>query len=52
MRVETVNRRPIGPWDEVPVDIHRHLDRAVAELLLHLGERFALLNEQTRVGVP
>ena len=34
MRVQTVNRRPIGSWDEMAVDVHGDLDARVAELLL------------------
>ena len=33
------------------VCIHRHSDCAVSELVLNVGKRFALLNEQRRVGM-
>ena len=52
MRVHTVDRRPIGPWDEMAIHVHRDLDAGVPELLLYEGQRLSLLNQQTRVGVP
>ncbi len=52
MRVQAVNRRPIGPGDQVSVDIHRDLHTGVAELLLDIGERLPLLDEETRIRVP
>ncbi len=42
MRVQAVDRRPIGPRDAI--DVYRDLDTRVPELLLHVGERLALLN--------
>ena len=52
MRVQAVNRRPIGPGDQVSVDIHRDLHTGVAELLLDIGKRLPLLDEETRIRVP
>jgi len=49
MRVQAVDRRPIGPRDAI--DVYRDLDTRVPELLLHVGERLALLNQETRVRV-
>ena len=35
----------------MPVDVDRDRNRGVTHLLLHVRQRFALLNEQTAEGV-
>lgn len=52
LRVQAVNRCAIRPWNEMAIDVNGHLDARVSELLLHIGERLALLNQETREGVP
>jgi hypothetical protein len=52
MRVQAVHGVAIRSGDEVAVDIDRHLHGAVPELLLHVGQGFPLLNQQTGKGVP
>ena len=45
-RVEGINPADIAARNEVPVNIHGDLDRAVAHLLLDIGKAGALLNEK------
>ena len=34
------------------VEVHRDLDRVMTELILHVGERLAALDQERGVGVP
>jgi hypothetical protein len=36
----------------LPIDIRGQIDRGVAQLALDVGERFALLHHEARVGMP
>jgi hypothetical protein len=49
---QAIDGAPVGPGYEVPVEVDGDLDRRVAELLLHVGERFATLDQQRGVCVP
>jgi len=46
--VEFVDRIAVRSGGQVVVDVHGRLDRRVAELFLHVMQRLALLQEQTR----
>src|SRR5205823_11429159 len=49
--VELVHVRHVGSWNQVPVDVHSHLDRAVPHLVPYVGELGAGLDEQTSIAV-
>src|SRR5262245_12989188 len=49
--IELINGLPVTSRDKMSVGIDRDLDGMVPELLFHLGEGFALLNEQAREGM-
>ena len=44
--VEPIDGRPVGARHQMPVDVDRHLDGAVAHLFLHVRQRFTLLNQE------
>ena len=35
--IESIDRLSVGAWQPVTVEIDRHLDRAMAHLLFHIG---------------
>jgi hypothetical protein len=49
--VELVHVANVGPGNEVAVDVHGHLDRAVPHLIPDVGERGARLNQEASKGV-
>ena len=50
--VQLVDGRSIRPRNQMPVRVDGDLDRRVPELLLHVDDRFALLQQQRRERVP
>ena len=43
--IESVHERHISPWNQMPVDVHGNLNRAVPYLVSHIGKRCPGLNQ-------
>ena len=43
--IELVHERHVSPWNQMPVDVHGNLNRAVPYLFSHIGERGPGLNQ-------
>jgi hypothetical protein len=46
--IQTIQGGFIPEWQPLPVRIRGQIDRGVAQLSLHVGERFALLQHETQ----
>lgn len=49
--IESVDRLFIPAWDQMPITVHRDLDRGVPQLFLHVDRAFPLLKEQAGVAM-
>jgi len=49
--VEAIDGLPIGAAHQMAIGVNRDLDRMMAELIFHVGEAFAVLDEERCVGV-
>jgi hypothetical protein len=49
--IQTIQGGFIPEWQPLPVRIRGQIDRGVAQLSLHVGERFALLQHETQSAV-
>ena len=45
--VEAIGRRTVPARHQVTVDVHRDLNAPVSHLISHVGEQFALLDQET-----
>jgi len=50
--IEPVDRLFIPTRDQMPITVHRDLDRGVTKLFLHVDRAFSLLKEQAGIAVP
>ena len=46
--IQGVNPGDVAAWDQVPVSVHRHLNRAVSHLVFDVSQACPLLNEERR----
>ena len=49
--VEAIDSLSVGAADKMAICVNRDLDRMMAELIFHVGEAFAVLDEERCVGV-
>ena len=49
--VKSIDRGTISTRNEMPVRVHRDLNRRVSELVLHVGEALAVRDQERRVRV-
>ena len=52
LRIQPVYPLDVGAGDKVAVGIHRDVDGTVSHLLLDVGDRSAILDEEATKGVP
>src|ERR1700687_3188475 len=49
--IQAIDPRDVRSRNKMPIRIHRHLDGTVAHLILHVGQRGAVPDEQAAEGV-
>src|SRR5215471_21748399 len=50
--VKPVYRCLVRPRNQVPIDVHGHLDRMVAHLVLHVNDGLSVLEQPRSEGMP
>jgi len=50
--IETIDCPPVAAWSEVAIDVNRHLNTRMTQLLFHVNRAFVLAQQQAGEGMP